>query len=173
MLTVTLGEFFTQLLPSIDSEKNKSRFEEVEEEESSKAQKRPRESDATDIPTKSTKKSKKLKAEDGKPVAVETDAVKEDEKAEAKEKSGKNEKKKNKKEKKKADGTSDTSGEKKPTPAKKTIAGGIEIEDASIGTGPMAKKGNTVRMRYVGKLTNGKEFDKNTSGKPVCHWVLV
>ncbi|KAF8806445.1 hypothetical protein BYT27DRAFT_7167745 [Phlegmacium glaucopus] len=145
-------------------ESDASRFEEVEEKEPSKGQKRARESDVTDTITKSKdKKTKKLKAEDGKPVVVESDAVKEDEKkTEAgKEKDGKKEKK-TKKEKKK---DSDTSGEK-PTPAKKTIAGGVVIEDAVVGTGPMAKKGNTVRMRYVGKLTNGKEFDKNTSGKP-------
>jgi FK506-binding nuclear protein len=59
--------------------------------------------------------------------------------------------------------------EKKETKAstERTVAGGIVIEDAKTGTGPQAKKGNTVRMRYVGKLTNGKVFDKNTSGKPV------
>jgi len=144
-----------------DVDSDASRFEEVEED-SSKAQKRPRESEAADAPLKSPKKNKKLKAEDGKPIAVETPAVKEDEKVEAKEKGGEKEKKKNKKEKKKA---GDTPGEK-PTPVKKTIANGIVVEDHVVGTGPMAKKGNTVRMRYVGKLTNGKEFDKNTSGKP-------
>jgi FK506-binding nuclear protein len=141
--------------------KKKSRFEEVEDEESSKAQKRRRESDAADTPTESKKKSKKLKSENGKSIAVETDAVQKDEKTEK----GKKEKK-DKKERKKAD---DTPGEK-PTPAKTTIAGGVVIEDALVGTGPIAKKGNTVRMRYIGKLTNGKVFDKNTSGKPVCRF---
>jgi len=160
-LKATLGKFLYSLLLSISIQSKKiSRFEEVEEKEPSKTQKRARESDT--LP-KSNKKTKKLKAEDGKPVAVESDAVNE-KKAEAdKEKDGKKEKKKDKKEKKKI---SDTPGEK-PTPAKKTIAGGVVIEDAVVGTGPMAKKGNTVRMRYVGKLTNGKEFDKNTGGKPV------
>jgi len=126
-----------------------------------KHRKRPRD-EAADAPLKSPKKNKKLKAEDGKPIAVETPAVKEDEKVEAKEKGGEKEKKKNKKDKKKV---GDTPGEK-PTPVKKTISNGIVVEDHVVGTGPMAKKGNTVRMRYVGKLTNGKEFDKNTSGKP-------
>jgi len=84
-----------------DMESDASRFEEVEEE-SSKAKKRPFESEAADAATKSTKKNKKLKAEDGKPIAVDTDAVKqaekkEDEKVEAKEKGGKKEKKKDKK----------------------------------------------------------------------------
>ena len=112
-----------------------------------------------------------MKAEQGKAVAVETDAKEGEKKEEgAKEEGGKKEhKKKDKKEKKKA---GDTPGEKS-TPAKQTIAGGIIIEDAKVGTGPMAKKGNTVRMRYVGKLTDGSEFDKNTSGKPVCRWALV
>jgi FKBP-type peptidyl-prolyl cis-trans isomerase len=30
----------------------------------------------------------------------------------------------------------------------------------------VAKKGNKVSMRYIGKLTNGKVFDKNTKGDP-------
>jgi len=74
----------------------------------------------------------------------------------------KKKRKRTKKDKKKADATP---GEK-PTLTTKTIGDGLVVEDAVVGTGPMAKKGNTVRMRYVGKLTNGKEFDKNTSGKP-------
>lgn len=119
-----------------------------------------------------------MKAEDGKPIAVETDKKKkggekeegkEEAKEEGKEEGGKKEKKKDKKEKKKA---ADVEGEK-PTLDKRTTAGGVIIEDATVGTGPMAKKGNTVRMRYIGKLTDGKEFDKNTSGKPVCRWALV
>ena len=115
---------------------------------------------------KSDKKSKKLKAEDGKPIAVEAEKKKGGgEKEETKEEGGKKDKKKDKKEKKKA-GNAEV---EKSTPAKQTTAGGVVFEDAKVGTGPTAKKGNTVRMRYVGKLTDGKEFDKNTSGKPVCH----
>lgn len=110
-----------------------------------------------------------MKAEDGKPIAVETDkkkkvGEKEEAKDEGKEESGKKEKK-DKKEKKKAGNTPDGG-------STQTIAGGVIIEDYAVGTGPMAKKGNTVRMRYIGKLTDGKEFDKNTSGKPVCRWAL-
>jgi len=147
-------------LADIDSDA--SRFEEVKEEPK-KSQKRPRESDAAEATTKSDKKSKKLKAEDGKAIAAETDKKKEGgEKEEPKEEGGKKEKKKEKKEKKKA---ANTEGEKS-TLAKQTTAGGVIIEDAKIGTGPMAKKGNTVQMRYIGKLTDGKEFDKNTKGKP-------
>jgi FK506-binding nuclear protein len=32
----------------------------------------------------------------------------------------------------------------------------------------MVKKGNKVLMRYIGKLPDGKVFDKNVKGKPVC-----
>ncbi|KXN85346.1 hypothetical protein AN958_11446, partial [Leucoagaricus sp. SymC.cos] len=52
------------------------------------------------------------------------------------------------------------SGEAAPLP------GGLKIQDATIGTGPQAKKGDKLQMRYVGKLPNGKVFDKNTKGKP-------
>ena len=49
---------------------------------------------------------------------------------------------------------------------KKTLANGVVIEDAKVGTGPMAKKGSKLAVRYIGKLKNGKVFDKNTKGAP-------
>jgi len=48
----------------------------------------------------------------------------------------------------------------------KEMASGLKVKDVKIGAGPQAKKGNTVSMRYIGKLQNGKVFDKNTKGKP-------
>lgn len=101
-----------------------------------------------------------MKAEGGKAVEVEAASTQKEEKKD---------KKKDKKEKKEEKAISEGKDKKdSKLGAKKTIAGGVVIQDAKVGTGPMAKKGNTVRMRYVGKLTNGKEFDKNVSGKPVC-----
>ena len=49
---------------------------------------------------------------------------------------------------------------------KKTLANGVVIEDAKIGSGPMAKSGSKLAVRYIGKLKNGKVFDKNTKGAP-------
>ena len=46
----------------------------------------------------------------------------------------------------------------KPEPGVKEVQGVI-IDDRKIGTGPAAKKGNKVEMRYIGKLENGKVFD--------------
>lgn len=43
---------------------------------------------------------------------------------------------------------------------------GLIIEDVKIGNGDVAKSGKRVGMRYIGKLTNGKVFDKNVSGRP-------
>lgn len=51
-------------------------------------------------------------------------------------------------------------------PKAKTLAGGIVVEDRVTGKGGLAKKGSRIGMRYIGKLKNGKVFDKNTSGKP-------
>jgi FK506-binding nuclear protein len=48
-----------------------------------------------------------------------------------------------------------------PTESKlgvKTV-GGVKIDDKKIGSGPAAKKGQKVGMRYIGKLENGKVFD--------------
>lgn len=55
-------------------------------------------------------------------------------------------------------------GEKKFKTA--TLLGGVVTEDRKTGTGATAKSGNKVGIRYIGKLKNGKVFDKNTSGKP-------
>ncbi|CEP63533.1 peptidylprolyl isomerase FPR3 LALA0_S08e04654g [Lachancea lanzarotensis] len=51
-------------------------------------------------------------------------------------------------------------------PKTKVLEGGVIIEDRVTGQGKVAKKGSKVGMRYIGKLKNGKVFDKNTSGKP-------
>ncbi|KAG7810320.1 hypothetical protein KL921_002815 [Ogataea angusta] len=60
---------------------------------------------------------------------------------------------------------SSKSEDKKKFPTK-TLQGGVTIEDRTVGTGPVCKKGQKVGVRYIGKLKNGKVFDKNTSGKP-------
>ncbi|ODQ46266.1 hypothetical protein PICMEDRAFT_34125 [Pichia membranifaciens NRRL Y-2026] len=54
----------------------------------------------------------------------------------------------------------------KAKPAVKTLPGGVIVEDKTVGTGPVCKKGQKVGVRYIGKLKNGKVFDKNTSGRP-------
>ena len=56
--------------------------------------------------------------------------------------------------------------EEKKKPAVKTLPGGVIVEDKTVGTGPVAKRGQKVGVRYIGKLKNGKVFDKNTSGRP-------
>jgi FK506-binding nuclear protein len=138
-----------------------SRFEEIDEAvhgSGGQTLKRGRDSDAGEA----DKLSKKQKAEGGK--AVKPDAP---------ETSDKKEKKKEKKEKKKegkekdagkADG--EKQSEKKPA-AEREVSGGVKVKDTKVGTGPAAKKGNTVSMRYIGKLQSGKVFDSNTKGKPV------
>ncbi|KAG0296445.1 peptidylprolyl isomerase fpr4 [Dissophora globulifera] len=49
---------------------------------------------------------------------------------------------------------------------KKVLANGLIIEDVKVGTGQAAKSGKKIGMRYIGRLTNGKVFDKNTNGAP-------
>jgi FK506-binding nuclear protein len=43
---------------------------------------------------------------------------------------------------------------------------GVTIDDRKLGTGPQAKKGNHVEMRYIGKLESGKVFDGESSEFP-------
>ncbi|KAF3928228.1 hypothetical protein AA313_de0207170 [Arthrobotrys entomopaga] len=119
----------------------------------------------TDTPPSSLskKQQKKLKANSGEPVAVSTPT-----------------------EKKKVQFASQLeqgptpNGNKSPATAAKAekdekpavqssksrTVDGVKIEDHKLGTGPEAKKGQKVSMRYIGKLTNGKIFDSNKKGKP-------
>lgn len=48
----------------------------------------------------------------------------------------------------------------------KTLPSGLVITDTIVGTGPKAKRGKKISVRYIGKLKNGKVFDSNTKGKP-------
>jgi len=54
----------------------------------------------------------------------------------------------------------------KPTAESHELPGGLKVKDAKVGSGKAAKKGNTVSVRYIGKLENGKVFDQNTKSKP-------
>ena len=36
---------------------------------------------------------------------------------------------------------------------------GVKVDDKKLGKGPPAKKGDNLGMRYIGKLSDGKEFD--------------
>ncbi|KAK0504706.1 hypothetical protein EDD18DRAFT_1126027 [Armillaria luteobubalina] len=131
-----------------------SRFEEVHDDAAAeKSLKRPREATDMDIDSSKLsraekKKAKKQKGEDGKAVSAEADAP-----------TDKSDKPSKKDRKEKAETTGKTSAEKE-------LPGGLKIKDSKIGTGPQAKQGNTIQMRYIGKLTSGKIFDSNTKGKP-------
>ena len=152
-----------------------SRFEEVVEEPS-KNLKRTRELDvvADKEKPKAEKKNKKLKGENGQAVALASGATEVAETTKKVEKDGKDEKKGEQKEKEKKEkkGKKDKSGEEgKAKRVEKELPGGLKYVDATVGSGPTAKKGNTVSMRYIGKLQNGKVFDKNTKGKPVSRFL--
>ncbi|KAJ3541014.1 hypothetical protein NM688_g6142 [Phlebia brevispora] len=143
-------------IDEIGGEDDSHRFEEVVEEEEEIIEKQVDEAKLSKAQKK--KLNKKLKAENGEAVPAG-----EEKKAEAKEAEKPKEKKKEKKEKAKKDAGEEV---KEKKPEVKELAGGVKIEDRKIGTGPQAKKGDRVSMRYVGKFTNGKQFDANTRGKP-------
>jgi len=68
---------------------------------------------------------------------------------------------------KKDDKKSEPNSEEMVTmPKKTTLPNGIVIEDVKIGTGPKAKPGKKIGMRYIGRLQSGKVFDTNVKGKP-------
>ena len=47
------------------------------------------------------------------------------------------------------------------------VVQGVTIDDKKMGTGPAAKSGDRVGMRYIGKLQkDNKVFDSNKKGKP-------
>jgi len=65
----------------------------------------------------------------------------------------------------KSDKKDSDSKDKSGTPGVKDVQG-VSVDDRKIGTGPSAKKGSRLEMRYIGKLDNGSVFDSNKSGKP-------
>lgn len=147
------------------------RFEEIVEE-AAKSLKRPREDATMEVDTETLSKTaqkklnKKLKAEGGKAIATGDSVEKKDDE----EKTGDEKKgdKKSKKEKKKEKvEKADAAAPEKKKLTTTTLEGGLKIMDSVVGTGPTAKKGNTVGMRYIGKLADKSIFDKNVSGKAV------
>ncbi|KAG8714492.1 peptidylprolyl isomerase fpr4 [Ceratobasidium sp. 394] len=119
---------------------------------------------------KEKKRAKKLKNEAGKAAppptttTTTTVAATTTTTAPANGKESKPAEKKEKKDGEKKEGKKD--GEKKKKHEPKTLAGGLVIEDKKVGTGPEAKAGKKIGMRYIGRLRNGKVFDSNTKGKP-------
>ncbi|KAK7427662.1 peptidylprolyl isomerase fpr3 [Neonectria magnoliae] len=51
-------------------------------------------------------------------------------------------------------------------PAGVKVVQGVTIDDRTVGNGRTAKNGDTVGVRYIGKLQNGQQFDANKKGKP-------
>lgn len=140
------------------------------EKEEPKSKKRALEAEAEDVeskkPLKAEKKSKKPKVDAAEAAPVHAAEAPVDAPPAEKEKK-KKEKKKEKKEPAK-----DTADNEAPKGVRE-VAGGVKIEDKKPGSGAEAKKGNTVRMRYVGKLDDGSVFDSNSKGKPVSPAIVL
>ncbi|KAF4122413.1 FK506-binding nuclear protein [Geosmithia morbida] len=103
----------------------------------------------------SKKQQKKLKNNKGEPVAAED--AKKDAKGDKKVQFAKN-----------LEQGPTGSAEKAKQTAKgsvKTVQG-VTIDDRNPGTGRTVKNGDTVGVRYIGKLANGQQFDANKKGKP-------
>ena len=58
--------------------------------------------------------------------------------------------------------TNKEDGKVKPSLGVKMVQG-VTIDDKKLGSGPAAKKGSTVKLRYIGKLKDGKVFDGRRS----------
>ncbi|KAK2589550.1 peptidylprolyl isomerase fpr3 [Conoideocrella luteorostrata] len=46
------------------------------------------------------------------------------------------------------------------------VVQGVTVDDRTLGKGRTVKNGDTVGVRYIGKLANGQQFDANKKGKP-------
>lgn len=144
-----------------------NKIEELIEEEAEEAPKKSKKNKRASEEEEQAKPSKKTKKnEDKKSVQFTKDLEQGPtgstliNKAEEEPKSKKADKSKKQKEAKPEEVKKD---KKFPT---KTLLGGVVTEDRKVGSGAAAKSGNKVGIRYIGKLKNGKVFDKNTSGKP-------
>jgi len=57
---------------------------------------------------------------------------------------------------------------KKKAGGKRTLEGGLVVQDLSVGTGSEAVVGRTVAVHYVGKFTDGNKFDSSHDrGQPL------
>lgn len=180
-------------LKKVDAKKAEKKTDKKDDKKADKkADKKGNKRAAEETPEKSTEKQKKSKANDGKAVPAEsaTPIKKEDKKVKfaklpdvvhASSPAGKkNEKKEHVKEKKKEHAKEEKGDVKKDAKKQKEEkkekqptgntglrnVNGVTVDDRTIGTGPQAKSGQKVNMRYVGKLSDGKIFDSNTKGKP-------
>ncbi|KAG2199381.1 hypothetical protein INT47_001563 [Mucor saturninus] len=156
----------------IESDEEIESEEEEEEEEEEEVpvvvnKKRAAEPVKEETPTKKQKaeakkaEAKKVEAKKAEAKKVEEPKKKEAKKVEAKKEEAKKVEEPKKEEPKKK--------EAKKVEEKKKITklpNGLIIEDVKVGEGASCKSGQRVGMRYIGKLTSGKVFDKNVSGKP-------
>jgi FKBP-type peptidyl-prolyl cis-trans isomerase len=60
-----------------------------------------------------------------------------------------------------------TTAPAKAAPAPVTTPSGLKYWDLKVGTGTEAAKGNTVRVHYTGRFTNGKVFDSSVGKQPL------
>jgi FKBP-type peptidyl-prolyl cis-trans isomerase len=189
-----------------------SRFEEIVDDESpvqekpTSSKKRPRETDELDaadgVAQQKQKKKAKKEKRDGATIdnPEKKDNVKESKKntdnaAKSKEpKTGSSkEVKENGTKSSKGPKGADKGGNEPETPKEKSksgksptfteLPGGLKIHDPVKGSGPTAKPGSTVKLRYIGKLlkmdkngnvaSDGEVFDSNTKGKPVSSLVPI
>jgi len=102
----------------------------------------------TSVNTSVSKSDTSLPAEDG----------------DKKKKKKKNKKNKEASEEKAAAPTAVVSPQLSKTPKKRTLEGGIIVEDLTEGSGPVAKQGKLVNVYYTGRLPNGTLFDEKKSG---------
>lgn len=63
-------------------------------------------------------------------------------------------------------------GKTKATLGVKTI-NGVKVDDKKLGSGPAAKNGDKVGMRYIGKLVDGKVFDCKYICLSCCICLLI
>jgi FK506-binding nuclear protein len=52
----------------------------------------------------------------------------------------------------------------KPAPTFRKLPSGLELQDVSVGQGPLATPGRKVQVKYAGTLTSGKQFDAGSIG---------
>lgn len=130
----------------IDGSERIEELEELEEDDE----------EEEEAPKPKTKKEKKKAIEEAK-------AEKKRSAAEAEEPK---QSKKAKKEEKKVEFSKELEKGPSKKPVSRKVEGGVAIEDRTVGEGPVAKAGQKVGVRYIGKLANGKVFDSNTKGKP-------
>ena len=126
------------------------------------------EEEAEETPVKLSKKQKQKQKQQNQQNQQQNQSQQQNKKDKTKMVNGKDakpEKEQGKQKKNKDDSNKTEDKSEQQQPKKRTVEGGVQVEDLKVGGGAPAKAGKFISVHYVGRLKNGKKFDQTQQGE--------